>query len=106
MTDIPQLAQRLRELRRRSGLTQERFAEKAGLSYKFYQQIETGRKKQIWLETVERIAAGFGLEVWELLGPQPAETLIAAEPPQAPFGRPKPTKTSAESEKTPPSRAD
>jgi transcriptional regulator with XRE-family HTH domain len=63
------LGQRLRELRKRHHLTQEEFAELAGLNYKFYQQVEAGRKKQLWLETVERLAAGFGLEAWQLISP-------------------------------------
>ncbi len=58
---------RLRRLRQHHELTQEQFAETIGLSYKFYQQIEAGCKKQIWLETVERLATGFGLEGWQLL---------------------------------------
>ena len=76
------LSHRLRQLRESSGLTQEEFAEKAGVGYKFYQQIESGRKKQIWLETVARLAAGFGLEAWQLLGPENLLPLPAvAEPP-------------------------
>lgn len=67
---LTRLANRLRLLRERHGLTQEEFAEASGLSYKFYQQIEAGRKKQVLLETVERLAAGFGLEVWQLLAPE------------------------------------
>lgn len=63
------LGDRLRELRKRHQLTQEEFAEIAGLNYKFYQQVEAGRKKQLWLETVERLAAGFGLEAWQLISP-------------------------------------
>lgn len=71
------LASRLRRLRQRHALTQEQFAESIGLNYKFYQQIEAGRKKQIWLETVERLATGFGLEPWQLLAPDdPAHTTI------------------------------
>lgn len=74
---LPRLASRLRLLRQRHGLTQEQFAEAAGLSYKFYQQIEAGRKKQLWLETVERLAVGFGLEPWQLLGPsEPSHTMV------------------------------
>lgn len=48
------------------------------MSYKFYQQIESGRKKQVWLETIDRIAAGFGLETWELLAPTPPASLKSA----------------------------
>ncbi len=77
VSTLPALASRLRRLRQRHELTQEAFAEATGLSYKFYQQIEAGRKKQIWLETVERLAGGFGLEVWQLLAPEePAHTLV------------------------------
>jgi transcriptional regulator with XRE-family HTH domain len=78
VTLLRHVSVRLRLLRQRHGVTQEEFAELAGVSYKFYQQIEAGRKKQIWLETVERLAAGFGLEAWQLLAPAvPAHTHLA-----------------------------
>lgn len=64
------LSLRLTSLRAKFGLTQERFAEIAGFEYKFYQAIESGRKKQLWLETVERLASAYGLEAWELIGPR------------------------------------
>jgi transcriptional regulator with XRE-family HTH domain len=64
------ISARLRELRLRHGLTQEEAAEVCELGHKFYQRVEAGNKKQIWLETVERLAAAFGLEVWELLAPK------------------------------------
>lgn len=77
VTSLDALASRLRRLRQHHELTQEQFAETIGLSYKFYQQIEAGRKKQIWLETVERLAAGFGLEAWQLLAPdEPKQTTV------------------------------
>ncbi len=79
------LSQRLRCLRSRCGYTQEQFAEQAGLSYKFYQQIESGRKKQIWLETVKRLAAGFGLEAWQLLAPEEPEPGAAVAEPAAQY---------------------
>jgi len=37
---LPILLKRLKELRQKADLTQEEFAERAGMSYKFYQQIE------------------------------------------------------------------
>ena len=80
-TSLKLLAQRLRELRKRHGLTQEEAAGVCGISYKFYQQIEANRKKQIWLETVERLASGYGLAAWELLGPDMLkETKLAKVP--------------------------
>lgn len=69
VSSIELLSRRLKELRNQSGLTQEEFAQIAGFSYKFYQQIESGRKKQVWLETVNRLANAHGLEIWQLLGP-------------------------------------
>lgn len=81
--DITEIAHRLRWLRECLGMTQEQFAEHAGLSYKFYQQIESGRKKQVWLETLQRIAAGMGMEVWQLLAPTPPTRLSPSDYPEA-----------------------
>ena len=63
------LLEKLRQLRRISGLTQEQFSEAAGLSYKYYQAVEAGRKRELRLSTLERMARAHGLEVWELLTP-------------------------------------
>ena len=77
MSLVPLLADRIRQLRVRHGLTQEETAELVGVSLRFYQVLESGRKKQVWLETVERLAAPFGLETWQLLGPElPAATQL------------------------------
>ena len=77
MSLVPFLADRLRQLRVRHGLTQEETAELVGVSLRFSQLIESGRKKQVWLETVERLAAPFGLEAWQLLDPKlPASTRL------------------------------
>ncbi len=49
----------------------------SGLGYKFYQKLESGTKKQIWLETVERLAETYGLTVSEFLGPKlPDESYV------------------------------
>ena len=61
------LLARVKQLREGRGLTQEAFAEKAGLGYKYYQSVEAGRKRDIRLSTLERLAAACGLELWELL---------------------------------------
>jgi len=66
---LPLLLKRLKTLRKRHGLTQERFAELSGISYKYYQQIEVGRKPDLRLSTLERLAQTYGLEVWQLLSP-------------------------------------
>lgn len=63
------LRARLRRLRLGQGLTQEQFAEAAGLSYKYYQEVETGRKKDLRLSTVERLAKSYGISVYQLFAP-------------------------------------
>jgi len=66
---LKRLLNHLRLLRNRKELTQEAFAEIAGLSYKYYQAVETGRKPDLRLSTLERLAKAHGLEVCELLSP-------------------------------------
>lgn len=58
---------RVKQLREASGLTQEKFAERAGLDYKYYQHIEAGRKPNLGMETLLKLARGTGRELWELL---------------------------------------
>jgi len=57
MNSVERVAIRTRELRLKHGLTQQELAEVADFSEKFLQQIEAQRKKEIWLSTVERLAA-------------------------------------------------
>lgn len=60
---------RLRELRHQRGWTQEKAAEACGLGTKLFQLYELGIKANPGLLTLEKIAKGFGIEVYELLGP-------------------------------------
>jgi transcriptional regulator with XRE-family HTH domain len=64
---IDPLLKRLRELRLVKGLTQEAFAEQAGFSYKYYQAVEAGRKRDLRLSTLERLAEAHEMELWQLL---------------------------------------
>lgn len=64
---VDKLLERLRTLRSEHGLTQEQFAEKAGLTYKHYQAVEAGRKRDMRLSTLCRLAAALGLEPHQLL---------------------------------------
>lgn len=57
---------RVRAVREALGLSQEVFAERAGLTYKHYQQVETGKKAKITLPTIEKLAKACGLELDEL----------------------------------------
>jgi len=63
------LLPRLKRLRAKHGLTQEEFAERSGISYKYYQAVEGGRKRELRLSTLERIAAAYRIGVHELLSP-------------------------------------
>jgi len=68
------LISRLRDLRKLHGITQERFSELSGFSYKFYQLIEIGQKCDLRLSSLERLAAAYGIEVHELIGPEMPKT--------------------------------
>lgn len=61
------LLARVKQRREALGLTQEAFAEKAGLGYKYYQSVEAGRRRDIRLSTIEKLAKACDLELWELL---------------------------------------
>ena len=67
---LARVTERIRQLREQRGVTQEEFAELAEISYKYYQAIEAGRKIDLRLSTLERLAKAHGLDVWELLLPQ------------------------------------
>jgi transcriptional regulator with XRE-family HTH domain len=80
-TSLKRISERLRTLRLRHDLTQQELAEVADFSQNFLQQIESGRKREIWVSTVERLAAAFSLEVHEFLAPElPEITRLAKKP--------------------------
>jgi len=64
---LPYLLKRLKQLRKSAGLTQEQFAERAGISYKYYQQIESGRKGDLRLSTLKRLADAHRIKLSNLL---------------------------------------
>jgi transcriptional regulator with XRE-family HTH domain len=64
---LPQLLKTLKRLRQDAGLTQEEFAERAKMSYKYYQQIEAGRKSDLRLSTLEKLARAHGITLSRLL---------------------------------------
>lgn len=77
------LLARVRELRQALGLSQEAFAERAGLKYKHYQSIEAGRKRDIRFSTLEKIADACGLELSELLDFNRTPAALAEDRPKA-----------------------
>lgn len=71
------LLARIRALREAHGLTQETFAERADLSYKHYQQVEAGRKFDIRLSTLIKMADALGLTLRELVDFETSPAAVA-----------------------------
>jgi len=68
MEDVSvRFAHRLKHLRKRSKMTQERLAELADISEKHVQRLESHRPCGVRLITLERIAKAFGISLSELL---------------------------------------
>lgn len=68
------LVRNLKALRRRHGLTQEEFAEAAGMDAKYYQHIEAGRRSHVRLDTLDRLASAVQLHGGHLILPDLPET--------------------------------
>ena len=60
-------------------MTQEAFAERSEIPYKYYQQIEAERRRNLRLSTLEKLAAAYGLQVYQLLAPEPPSQAKAAK---------------------------
>ena len=60
-----QLGQRIRQLRRARGWTQQELAEEAELDYKYLGAVERG-ERNITIDNVQKIAAGLGLDAHQL----------------------------------------
>jgi len=61
---------RLRAIRKKCGFTQEGVAELAGISPIYYQSIEAGRRPNVSLVMIEKIASAYGLKIHELFSPR------------------------------------
>lgn len=81
------LLARVKEIREARRLSQEAFAEKAGLGYKYYQHIEAGRRRDLRLSTLEKLAKACGFPLAELLNFDTAPAL-AESPPAEETSRP------------------
>lgn len=56
---------RIRELRKRTGLSQESFALKIDMDRTYYASVELGRRN-ISINNIEKIANGFGITIEDL----------------------------------------
>lgn len=61
------LAKRLRYLRKKHGLTQQKLAELAGVDYKHIQFLESKNPPAARIDTLEKIAKAFGIDSARLL---------------------------------------
>ena len=68
----------IRVLRERMGLSQEAFADRIGMHRAYYGAVERG-KKNLTLQTIERIANGLGVEPAALFTATPAPRARASE---------------------------
>jgi transcriptional regulator with XRE-family HTH domain len=75
---LPVLRRNLRSARLNAGLTQQAFAEKAGVSYKYYQDLEAGRIEGLTLATIERLATAWRVEGWKVFHPDAVPTPVRA----------------------------
>ena len=62
-----QLSKQIKYLRIKHNLTQESLAEKAGISTKYLQSLESKNPKVASVVTLEKLAKGFGIPLWKLL---------------------------------------
>ena len=59
------LGQRIQQLRKKTGLSQEKFALNIGMDRTYYASVEAG-KRNIALLNLKKIADGFGISLSEL----------------------------------------
>jgi len=62
------LANRIKELRKKSGWSQQKLAEKAGISYNTITKIEQGAATMPTIQTMIKIADAFGISLDQLVG--------------------------------------
>jgi transcriptional regulator with XRE-family HTH domain len=61
------LGKRIKELRIERGLTQEEAAKKCGIKYKYYQEHEGNKPRDMRLSTMEKIAKGLDVPLKKLM---------------------------------------
>lgn len=74
MTELPgQIGDRIRNARKRCGLSQRELAELSGLSLSLIRKLEQGERPDTRVETLRKLAVAMGVPTTTLLGPAPAE---------------------------------
>jgi transcriptional regulator with XRE-family HTH domain len=73
MTELPgQIGDRIRNARKRCGLSQRELAELSGLSLSLIRKLEQGERPDTRVETLRKLAVAMGVPTTTLLGPAPA----------------------------------
>ena len=74
MTELPgQIGDRIRNARKRCGLSQRELAELSGLSLSLIRKLEQGERPDTRVETLRKLAVAMGVPTTTLLAPAPAE---------------------------------
>ena len=60
-------AERLRELRKSKGLTQEKLAEMSDIDYKYLQKLESSNPSSPTLSVLEKLSRGLGITLTEFI---------------------------------------
>lgn len=75
------LGSTVRTLRSEKELTQSQLATRAGIDQAVVSRIERGKARQVWPQTIERLAAALGVPTGELFGLAEPEPRSSAMPP-------------------------
>ncbi len=62
---LDEFGKRIRDLRAKTGLSQEKFALKIGIDRTYYSSVESG-KRNVSLQNIKKIADGLGVSLSEL----------------------------------------
>ena len=61
------LGKRVKELRQKAGMTQEKLAALTGIDYKYIQKIEGKNPPAVRIDTIEKLARAFKIPISKLL---------------------------------------
>jgi transcriptional regulator with XRE-family HTH domain len=59
----PFIAARLRQLRSQAALSQEQAADLVGVTFKYYQRLESGKVLGIRISTIEKMTKAYGVDL-------------------------------------------
>jgi transcriptional regulator with XRE-family HTH domain len=77
------VAARLRQFRNQAALTQEQAATLVGVTFKYYQRLESGTVKGMRISTVEQVARAYGTDLFSFFSKRKTKLgkVVAVPPP-------------------------